>query len=71
MKKSEILECGRTCNFRLEKEIKDLSGNTFFSLKNETTDLMFIYRDQKDGNFYLMGLYPFGKAEKPHGTFKK
>lgn len=64
MKKSEVLEHAKTCNFKLEKEVKDLSGNTFFSLKNETTDLTPIYRDQKDGNFFLMGLYPFGKTEK-------
>lgn len=30
MKKSEILEYGKTCNFELDKEVKDLSGNTFF-----------------------------------------
>ena len=64
MKKSEVLEYAKTCNFKLEKEVKDLSGNTFFSLKNETTDLTPIYRDQKEGNFFLMGLYPFGKTEK-------
>lgn len=64
MKKSEILECARTCNFELDKEIKDLSGNKFFSLKNETTDLIFIYRDQKDRDFFLMGLYNSEKAEK-------
>ncbi len=71
MKKSEVLEYAKTCNFKLEKEVKDLSGNTFFSLKNETTDLTPIYRDQKDGNFFLMGLYPFGKTEKLMETFKK
>ena len=48
----------------LEKNIKDLSGNKFFSLKNETTDLIFIYRDQKDRDFFLMGLYNYEKAEK-------
>lgn len=64
MKKSEILEYGKTCNFELDKEVKDLSGNTFFSLRNATTDLTPIYRDQKDGNFFLMGLYPFGKTDK-------
>lgn len=50
MKKSEILEYGKTCNFELDKEVKDLSGNTFFSLRNPTTDLTPIYRDQKDKN---------------------
>ena len=45
MKKSEILEYGKTCNFELDKEVKDLSGNTFFSLRNPTTDLTPIYRD--------------------------
>ena len=64
MKKSEILEYGKTCNFELDKEVKDLSGNTFFSLKNATTDLIPIYRDQKDGNFFLMGLYPSERTNK-------
>lgn len=45
MKKSEILEVARSCNFELNKEVKDLSGNTFFSLRNVTTDLVPIYRD--------------------------
>lgn len=64
MKKSEILEYGKTCNFELDKEVKDLSGNTFFSLRNVNTDLTPIYRDQKDGNFFLMGLYPSEKVNK-------
>ena len=64
MKKSEILEYGKTCNFELDKEAKDLSGNTFFSLRNPNTDLILIYRDHKDNKFFLMGLYPFGKADK-------
>ena len=50
MKKSEILEDGKTCNFEVDKEVKDLSGNTFFSLRNPTTDLTPIYRDQKDNS---------------------
>ena len=70
MKKSEILEYGKTCNFELDKEVKDLSGNTFFSLRNVTTDLTPICRDQKDGNFFLMGLYPFGKTDKLMDLFK-
>lgn len=64
MKKSEILEYGKTCNFELGKEAKDLSANTFFSLKNATTDSIPIHRDQKDENFFLMGLYPPGKTNK-------
>lgn len=64
MKKSEILEVARSCNFELNKEVKDLSGNTFFSLRNATTDLVPIYRDQKDRDFFLMGLYPEEKANK-------
>lgn len=64
MKKSEILEVARSCNFELNKEVKDLSGNTFFSLRNVTTDLVPIYRDQKNRDFFLMGLYPSEKAKK-------
>lgn len=64
MKKSEILEVAKSCSFVLGKEIKDLSGNTFFSLRNATTDLIPIYRDQKDEDFFLMGLYPSEKANK-------
>lgn len=64
MKKSEILEVARSCNFELNKEVKDLSGNTFFSLRNVTADLVPIYRDQKDRDFFLMGLYPAEKANK-------
>lgn len=64
MKKSEILEYGKACNFELDKEVKDLSGNTFFSMRNATTDLIFVYRDQKDGNFFLIGMFPSEKANK-------
>ena len=64
MKKSEILKVARSCNFELNKEVKDLSGNTFFSLRNATTDLVPIYRDQKDSDFLLIGLYPSEKAKK-------
>ena len=64
MKKSEILKVARSCNFELNQEVKDLSGNTFFSLRNATTDLVPIYRDQKDSDFFLMGLYPSEKAKK-------
>lgn len=64
MKKSEILEIARSCNFELNKEVKDLSGNTFFSLRNVTTDLVPICRDQKDRDFFLMGLYPSEKDKK-------
>lgn len=64
MKKSEILEVAKSCNFELGKEIKDLSGNTSSSLRNATTDLIPIYRDQKDKDFFLMGLYPSEKANK-------
>lgn len=51
MKKSEILEYGKTCDFELDKECKDCSGNTFFSLRNETIDLRVMYRDQKRRKF--------------------
>lgn len=45
MKKSEILNYGKVCNFELDREVKDLSGNTFFSLRNETIDTRVLYRD--------------------------
>lgn len=64
MKKSEILEYGKACNFELDKEVKDLSGNTFFSMRNATTDLIFVYRDQKDGNFFLIGMFPSEKVNR-------
>lgn len=64
MKKSEIMEYGKAYNFELHKEVKDLSGNTFFSMRNANTVLTCVYRDQKDGNFFLMGVYPFEKVEK-------
>jgi hypothetical protein len=64
MRKAEILEAGKTCDFELDKEVKDLSGNTFFSLRNPTIDLIVIYRDQKDGDFFLVGSYSSVKANK-------
>lgn len=64
MKKSEILECGKTFNFELRKEVTDLSGNTFFSMQNATTDLTPIFRDQRDRNFFLIGMYSSKKANK-------
>ena len=70
MKKSEILEYGKTCNFELDKEVKDLSGNTFFSLRNATTDLTPIFRDQRNGNFFLIGMYSSQKANKLMKSFK-
>lgn len=64
MTRSEILEYEKTSNFELDKEVKDLSGTTFLSLRNATTDFIFIFRDQKDGDFFLMGMYPSEKADK-------
>lgn len=49
MEKQEMLKIAKSCNFYQDKELKDLSGNTFVSFRNEATDLIFIYRDQKDG----------------------
>ena len=50
MTKAYIIEFAKSCNFEIDKEVKDLSGNTFFSLRHITTetDLIAIYRDQKD-----------------------
>nr|DAR75599.1 MAG TPA: hypothetical protein [Caudoviricetes sp.] len=64
MKKSEILEVAKSNKFELDKNAKDLHGNTFFSLKSVTTNLILIYRDHKDRNFFLMGVYPSEKANK-------
>lgn len=66
MTKAYIIEFAKSCNFEMDKEVKDLSGNTFFSLRYITTetDLIAIYRDQKDGNFYLLGLYKSDKANQ-------
>ena len=64
MKKQEILKIAKSCNFYQDKELKDLSGNTFVSFHNETTDLVFIYRDQKDGNFFFIGVFRTDKAKK-------
>lgn len=72
MTKAYIIEFAKSCNFEMDKEVKDLSGNTFFSLRHITTetDLIAIYRDQKDGNFYLLGLYKPDKANQLMERFK-
>lgn len=72
MTKAYIIEFAKSCNFEMDKEVKDLSGNTFFSLRHITTetDLIAIYRDQKDGNFYLLGLYKSDKANQLMERFK-
>lgn len=71
MTKAYIIEFAKSCNFEMDKEVEDLSGNTFFSLRHVTeTDLVPIYRDQKDGNFYLLGLYKHDKANKLMEKFK-
>lgn len=72
MTKAYIIEFAKSCNFEMDKEVKDLSGNTFFSLRYITTetDLIAIYRDQKDGNFYLLGLYKSDKANQLMERFK-
>ena len=38
MTKAYIIEFAKSCNFEIDKEVKDLSGNTFFSLRHITTD---------------------------------
>lgn len=72
MTKAYIIEFAKSCNFEMDKEVKDLSGNTFFSLRHITTetDLIAIYRDQTDGNFYLLGLYKPDKANQLMERFK-
>lgn len=54
MTKAYIIEFAKSCNFEMDKEVKDLSGNTFFSLRHTTTetDLVAIYREiRKTENF--------------------
>lgn len=72
MTKAYIIKFAKSCNFEMDKEVKDLSGNTFFSLRHVTTetDLVAIYRDQKNGEFYLLGLYKPDKANKLMEIFK-
>ena len=72
MTKAYIIEFAKSCNFKIDKEVKDFSGNTFFSLRHITTetDLIAIYRDQKDGKFFLLGLYKSDKANKLMERFK-
>ena len=72
MTKAYIIEFAKSCNFKIDKEVKDLSGNTFFSLRHITTetDLIAIYRDQKEGKFFLLGLYKSDKANKLMERFK-
>ncbi len=72
MTKAYIIDFAKSCNFEINKEVKDLSGNTFFSLRHITseTDLVAIYRDQKNGKFYLLGLYKPDKANKLMERFK-
>ena len=72
MTKAYIIEFAKSCNFKIDKEVKDLSGNTFFSLRHITTEteLIAIYRDQKNGKFYLLGLYKPDKANKLMERFK-
>ena len=72
MTKAYIIKFAKSCNFEMDKEVKDLSGNTFFSLRHVTTetDLVAIYRDQKNGKFYLLGLYKPDKANKLMERFK-
>ena len=70
MTKVELLEYAKAFNFELDKEVKDLSGNSFLSLRNETIDTRVIYRDQKDDDFFIVGLYSSEKADKLLKKFK-
>lgn len=64
MKRVDILEVARSCRFDLYEQVKDLSGNTFFSLRNASADFILIYRDQNDGNFFSIGSYSLERAKK-------
>ena len=71
MKKNELLSNAKKYNFEVLKEVKDLSGNTFISLyHNKITDFIFIFRNQKDNNFFLIGSYPLKKANNLIDRFK-
>lgn len=64
------MKYAKAFGFELDKEAKDLSGNSFFSLRKETIDTRVLYRDQKDGDFFIMGLYSSVKADKLLKKFK-
>lgn len=64
MTKAYILEIGELNNFRVGRETKDLSGTHFFTLCNPGTDLVAMYRDHKDGDYYFMGLCKSHEANK-------
>lgn len=65
MTKLEVLENARECNFEIDEEVKDLSGNTFLSFHNTNgAKAIFVFRNQKDDDFYLLGVYSIKKAHK-------
>lgn len=64
MTKGYILEIAELSNFKVDREAKDLAGTHFFTLCNPTTDLVAMYRDHKDGDYFLMGLYKANEATK-------
>lgn len=71
MTKTYILEIAELNNFKVDREVKDLAGTHFFTLCNPTTDLVAMYRDQKDENYFLVGLYRSASANKMMDRIKK
>lgn len=64
MTKGYILEIAERNNFNIDREVSDLAGTHFFTVSNPTTDLVFMYRDHKDGDYYLMGLYKVNEGNR-------
>ena len=71
MTKAYILEIAELNNFRIDREVKDLAGTHFFTLCNPTTDLVAMYRDHKDADYFLMGLYPSNSANEMMDRIQK
>lgn len=71
MTKGYILEIAESANFKIGREVKDLAGTHFFTLCNPTTDFVAMYRDHKDGDYFLMGLYKDHVANKMMDRVKK
>ena len=64
MKKADVLRIGKISNFVFNKELQDLTGTRFLVLHYASTDTIAIFRDQKDNDFFLLGLYNSEAANK-------
>ena len=70
MKREEMINIAKSNNYELCREVVDLSGNIFCMFFNKCVDLVFIYIDQKDGDFFMIGLYPYSKAMRLMDRFE-